>query len=265
MKTTVTWIGCFCLTLLASCIVIGIKSDDEITLSPEISEATIAALLAFDGNVDDQSAYGINGIPVGVRFRKGKQGMGLYLSGRTSSYVYYTDREHFHIPEPRVEAWIKMEGLAPSNTIVSENTQGADDDAKGFILDIEEGRPRFVIGDDTRDWKAVIGSTDLRLNTWYHVVGMYRNSYLKVFVNGKLDSLINVGPINISYVPKRRTGPSPSVLYVGIRHSAHESPPTYAEDLMYPFHGIIDEVRIYNRGLTDSEVRALYRYSTGRN
>lgn len=258
MKNVLTTAFCLAVVCCVSCRTLGSFFDTEGELPPGISKETVVAWMPFDGTVRDQSLYGNDGVPCGIRFKSGKAGRGLLLAGKQSSYVYYPDQEIYHVAEPTVEAWIRLEKMAPSISLVSETIQGADDDAKGYILDIEGGRVRFVIGDDSREWKTVTGSATLEVDRWYHVVGMSESGVLKVFVNGLLDGRNRIGTASISYTPKMHTGPNPSALYVGIRHNAHESPPDYQPDLMYPFSGVIDEVRIYDRALTDSEIRALY-------
>jgi len=47
------------------------------------------------------------------------------LAGKQSSYVYYPDQEIYHVPEPTVEAWIKLEKMAPSIALVSETIRGS--------------------------------------------------------------------------------------------------------------------------------------------
>jgi hypothetical protein len=258
MKNVLASASCVAVVCFVSCRTLGSFFDTGGELPPGISKETVVAWMPFDGTVRDQSLYGNDGVPCGIRFKSGKSDRGLLLAGKQSSYIYYPDQEVYHVAEPTVEAWIKLEEMAPSIALVSETIQGADDDARGYILDIEGGRLRFVIGDSSREWKAVTGSTRLEVNRWYHVAGTFDNGVLKVFVNGQLDGRNMFGATRITYTPRMHTGPNPSVLYIGVRHNAHESPPNYQPDLMYPFSGIIDEVRIYNRALTDSEIRALY-------
>jgi hypothetical protein len=258
MRTFFAWILLCSLSVLSACVIVHVREEDRRFPTPRIPREALVAWMPFDGTVHDRSLYGNDGVPYGIQFKTGKVGVGLHLTGNRSSYVYFPDQEIYHIAEPTVEAWIRLEEMFPSIALVSETIQGADDDARGYLLDIEGGRLRFVIGDDSREWKTVTGFTRLEVNRWYHVVGTFDNGVLKVFVNGKLDGRNRIGVTKITYTPRMHTGPDPSVLYIGVRHNADESPPNYRPDLMYPFCGIIDEVRIYNRALRDSEIRALY-------
>jgi hypothetical protein len=96
-------------------------------------------------------------------------------------------------------------------------------------------------------WKASGGSigvgtgiNSIAIDQWYHVVGTYEKctSEMKIYLNGDLkDSDILPDPLDLT-----------SNWYVG----GIISNPTYA------FQGIVDEVRIYNRALTETEIKRLY-------
>jgi hypothetical protein len=82
---------------------------------------------------------------------------------------------------------------------------------------------------------------------WHHVVGSYDGTSLRIYVDGELDQTANIGPI-VAY-----TGPAP--LRIGnIQHSTHIVGPTHVG----AFDGVIDDVRIYDRALSDAEVADLH-------
>lgn len=77
---------------------------------------------------------------------------------------------------------------------------------------------------------------------WHHIVGVFSQTgnYHKVYVDGEY--------VNGSTYPGDATA---ETRYIGSRNGS------------YGFHGLIDEVRIYNRALTESEIKALYLYPAG--
>jgi hypothetical protein len=78
-------------------------------------------------------------------------------------------------------------------------------------------------------------------SNWYHLVYLRDSTKVKLFVNGVLvDSVMNGSVKYPSY------GSSPQG-FVGIRM-----------DKDAPFHGAIDEVLIYDRALSNSEIRDIY-------
>jgi hypothetical protein len=82
------------------------------------------------------------------------------------------------------------------------------------------------------------GSTAVRTNTWYHVAMTYDGAFLKLYVNGKLDgSAAACGPVLTSDQPLVIGGESPGP---------------------WNFNGLIDEVSLYDRALSDTEVLSIY-------
>jgi choice-of-anchor C domain-containing protein len=85
------------------------------------------------------------------------------------------------------------------------------------------------------------GPTRVQTNTWYHVAMIYDGTALKLYVNGNLDAHKAVtGPIVVTPQPVRIGGGAPA-----------GSPP-------YFFNGLMDEVSLYSRALSQSEIRAIY-------
>ena len=79
------------------------------------------------------------------------------------------------------------------------------------------------------------------LNKWTHIAFVYSTSHARLFIDGAL-------------VDERETSPDFTRmnlmnLYIG-----------KFSDYWYPFNGLIDEVRIYNRALTASEISSLAQY-----
>jgi hypothetical protein len=78
----------------------------------------------------------------------------------------------------------------------------------------------------------------MTVNTWNHVCGRYTSTATTVFANGKLAGTDTTSSPKITVTNDE--------LRVGTR-----------SDGTQPFVGIIDDVRIYSRALTDAEIAAL--------
>ena len=92
---------------------------------------------------------------------------------------------------------------------------------------------------------SVNGTTDLRGAGWKYVVGTYDGSYVRVYVNGALENSVAAGD-------PETTGPQ--ILSIGWEHWNNSG---------HYFPGKIDEVRVYNRALSQSEITALYQAGAG--
>ena len=88
---------------------------------------------------------------------------------------------------------------------------------------------------------CVPGAGSFGFGQWYHPTGTFNDSTLELFVNG-----ISQGTTGFSGT--RPTSTSPTTIGVMLQNA------TYIRH----FGGTIDEVLIYNRGLTPTEVQALY-------
>ena len=199
---------------------------------------------------------------VGAITVNGRFGTGLALNGTSGKYAYGSHIAAYQSNNPTVEAWIKLNSNNLEQTIACDSIRGAFGDGRGFVLGVNNlGKLYFNVGNASGTWKYVYGTTILQTNTWYYVAGVYDGSNLKVYLNGVENGTNNIGPVTISYTEAGSGGPNPSAFYIGIQHNNTDSAPTTTADIVYPFDGIIDEVKIYNRALSGSEITA--RYNSG--
>ena len=138
-----------------------------------------------------------------------------------------------------VEAWIKIEDYAPYQAIVSKFSS-----SRGYWIRLGAGaglgRAEWLLGDNGVE-RAVSSTTDLSLDTWYHVVGTLGAGTARIYINGVDEGST---PASVSSTP--------ASLGVGEWLG-----------MGYHFNGIIDRVRVYNRALTLDEVQQSYDSSKG--
>lgn len=92
-------------------------------------------------------------------------------------------------------------------------------------------------GDGTVTTRNLV-ATNLARGNWYHIVGTFKNGEQKLYVNGA-----PIGTNTLAFDIPYSTSP----LYIGKISTAP-----------YRLQGVIDEVRIYNRTLSQDEVTTLY-------
>ena len=134
-----------------------------------------------------------------------------------------------------VEAWVYLTGKQGQNRdIISKDGELTQ---RQFILTASNlDRFRAHVG-VTGGLQFFDGQVSVQLNRWYHVAMTYDGASLKLYVDGKLDGSIPVsGPIVATTEPVRIGGGAP----VG-RAPLH-------------FPGLIDEVQIFNRALSDCQI-----------
>ena len=80
---------------------------------------------------------------------------------------------------------------------------------------------------------------------WTHIVGTYNNNSIQIFINGKLDNETVVGSNKLG------SWTSSNFLTIGQERDYGYNPN------LHPWNGYLDEIRVYNRVLSQSEVSFL--------
>jgi hypothetical protein len=198
----------------------------------------LIAYYPFDNNVNDYSGNNYNGGGIGVSFVDGKIGKaGSFSSG---SYVSVASKSSLETSgEKTISLWVKP--TSSTGTIISKYESDTYED--GFNLGVSSG---FIKNAATTGFSA---SYNLPLNTWSHVAYTWNTNSgkLRVYVNGVFVSESNTisGGFYGNNAPlifgASIYGPSNSVCYW---------------DSCF-YKGLIDEARIYNRILSDDEIKGL--------
>ena len=184
----------------------------------------------------DRSGKGNHGTLYGPTWVAGRRGSALSFDG-VDDYVEIPNSDSLGVTATATfEAWAKIASLPNTYPrILSKETGTA---ASSFAIS--------VWSNTRQAWLTIAGAmkgrseTVLADGTWYHIVFVIGDGlYAKCYVNGKLDYTVGI-----------ESGTIPVTTYnllIG------NNPTTERQ-----FHGIIDEVRVYNRALTAAEIKRLY-------
>jgi hypothetical protein len=137
-----------------------------------------------------------------------------------------------------LECWVKTEARGQKNNwIINRVLQGGT--STGYRLGLLDDRPCFEI--PQTDWSHhLTAPSPLPTGKWVHVVGTFDGSRMRLYVDGvEVAAMDRPGPIK----------PNAFRLHLG----------TYEEGHQAHFTGALDEVRIYGRALSPSEVAARHR------
>lgn len=195
----------------------------------------------------DASGAGITGTLNGAAWASGKNGSGLSFNG-TSSYVSLGNPAALAVTGSiSVSAWVNESGNVSDDGIIIARSNGAG----GWELKSspDTGARTFAFGvyDPTGAYVARYSRTVRALGTWYHVAGVYDAAAqaLHVYVNGVLDdgALWNTVPASIS-APSLSTN-------IGTRSAS------------FNIKGILDDVRVYGRALSQAEIQADMNVAVG--
>ena len=188
-------------------------------------------------SVNDSSGFGNNGTFNGGAHgnSSGKIGDGMYFDGDDDS-VIVTYPSGFLTPKNMtVSVWFKPNVVTNSRLIDTSNIN-----QQWYIR--SNGRVSIYNGTDSREF---IPSTLPVVNEWSHIVFTISNGTLESYLNG--DLVINDNLV-VPYNPSDNT-----VMRIGARAATGGTTEEY--------NGSIDQIRIWNRTLTQKELSNLYQES----
>lgn len=170
----------------------------------------------------------------GPTWVSGKNGKALFFDG-VDDYVSIPNTSGVTPPNAiTIATWVKATTTTATQSIIDDDNGGS----IGYFLRINSSGKIF--GRITAT--TITGNTTLQPNTWYHVALVYDGANVYVYLNGISDA-----------TPVARTG---TITYSGSTKAIGKRPASGAQ-----FNGTIDEFRMYDRGLTASEVYSLYKGS----
>jgi hypothetical protein len=234
------------------------NTGDAITPAPDLN-AGLALYFSFDAvtneagltKITDQSGNGNVGILTGGKLVDGKFGKALECNAETEKDgVIVNDSNSLDIDAVTIAAWIKTD---------LQNDQWNRILDKGWLTAYN-----LCIGGEYKGqrWtdKTTFECAGCSMTSkgtvvdgkWHLVVGSYDGQVQKLYIDGKLDSKCKMK----NKVPMKHND---NVLTIG-RLAVLEVPP-YDKPF---FDGLIDEVRLYNRVLSDEEVQMLAQYQPGK-
>jgi hypothetical protein len=203
----------------------------------------LVAHYAFENDVNDSSGNGLNGTIIGdATFAAGVEGMALDLSG--NDYVDCGGVAEFSFTNAMtVSTWVNVRSV--TTAWMAMVAKGENAWRLGFN-NLTTG-VHYAFSGGTRGWQAANTATELAFGEWYHVAATYdANVGAIVYINGKADaSNTNLDGIDVNQ----------KSLLIG------DNPEATGRLL----DGMLDEVKIYNRALSEAEIFYLagYRADTG--
>ncbi len=190
------------------------------------------------GFANDGILTGANGKPVS---RPGRLGQALAFDG-VDDYVISSSL--INTSPVTVSAWVKLTSYPAAKGLVTGFVNGIGGAAYDKDLYINtDGRLYFYVYDGAQRTTSA-PTSPIPLNTWVHVMGTANGSAAKAYVNGVEVGSVAAGATYTSYTV-------PNLLIQGTSGLA-----SIAGGYMA---ATIDDVRVYNRALTASEVTALYK------
>jgi hypothetical protein len=165
----------------------------------------------------------------------GKFGKALRFDGY-NDYINVSDSSFLDVSNFTISFWMFPHNA--SGYLIDKETWSGGTEYGYEAHFLSGGIFNFLFGDGTSTQKNVTSSNPLFPNTWYYLTGTYDGSTFKIYINGVLNN-----SVSYSTYPNYTVKPP---LYIG----ADNDGGSY-------FNGIIDEVRIWNRSLTQAEIQTV--------
>ena len=249
----------FCLFIIAV-FFISCNSDDDSGENLGIPTNGLVAWYPFNGNVNDLSGNNLNANVVGATLTTDRNNVvNKAYDFDVTDATFGNQNDEIFIPysplmnvnnitvsvwlNPRSYFWDGNPGDATS-TIINRFQNGystPNGQVWGIKFD-ETSVTGFIVGSEGTGGESVVSNDALLLNQWCHIVMSYDGSQIKLYINGVLVSSQNYsGSMNVN---------GNSGISIGESNQAN--------GYWNHTNGKIDDVGIWNRALTLSEIQQLY-------
>jgi hypothetical protein len=213
----------------------------------------MAAWWPAEGNADNIHNITNSGtLQGGVTFAPGMAGQAFTFDGTGAVNIPNQGTEgelNFQGSDFSVDAWVRFtDTLGPGvYAVILQNYSGLS--LYGLYL-IENNRAEFLFRDFNGNLVVVIGTTELNDGLWHHVVGVRADKTGRLYVDGVEENnatnpLVNVVQIICYYAHIGGSNTGLNNCYEGFADEGF-------------FTGQIDEVALFRRALTPTEVQAIY-------
>ena len=226
-------------------------------------EDDLVVYLTFDNvknkRVLDASGNGLDAKVVrNVNFAKGKYGNALQITADTEECINIPSTDALKINEITMSAWVYRENWADGSGHWFDKGSYADlgglhaygmavfqaKDAQGRFGGIKKGTVlAMILGGKGHQSSISRTLPKIEENTWHHIVGTYDGAFMKIYLDGEV------------FLDGRNFGVDPFKFIADtndadLRIGCTQDRPQYALR-----NGMIDEVALWQRALTQSEVR----------
>lgn len=176
----------------------------------------------------------------------------LFIIGTKSTYaaseLNFNNNAYFEIgtgseidtpPKLSVEAMVKFTSLDIPQAIACKAEGG------GYCLeyDLKDKTIQFSLFING-EYRIANANQTPALNTWYHVVGTYDGSNIRLYINGVLQDDVQSAPGTATRTPT-------TAFAIG------QNPQAGGGSTGIKFHGFIKEVSVWNKALTQTEVNSI--------
>jgi PKD repeat protein len=210
----------------------------------------LVAYYPFNGNAKDESGNENHGVVSGAVLTEDR------FSNRQKAYSF-DGNSYIELPplnfnaQLSISLWVNIQNQGNVHALISkyDGDSGVSDTniSRSFELLIHssfDNKFYFNISENGKDTNEVIGKISPKIDTWYHVVCTFDEGLLSLFLNSSLENTFS------SDFSKIYQSDIPLIIGAVVVD--------YPEIGALYTNGNIDDVRIYNRVLSNSEIKVLF-------
>ena len=200
----------------------------------------------FNGNANDESGNGNHGTVNGATLtsdRNGKPNCAYDFDGVSNNIIVSNEKQFDFIKEFTISVWIKPNQTFNGQKFIITKFKNYDD---SYSLGLENNKIDARLNPKKNGWQVFSGSTNIDKSLWINLNMILKNNLINIYMNGKLE-------FSKSFIDSLYDSQAPLVFgdFYGNNF--------YLDRL---FNGSLDDIAIYNRALTDQEVKQLYEGCT---
>lgn len=223
-------------------------------LSPLLASVTDGLVASYTFN-EGSTTDDVKGMQAIMSFthqskdRFGNTKHAVYLQGTNASYIILGNSDVLKPTSGTVSLWVKIENPifngrgVMANPIIITKSNPTDDFYEGYSLFYDIGSKKLgaVTSLDEPNQAGCRTVDEIDLHTWYHISMTYDDESLKLYINGELAAAISK-KFTTQFLD------NDPVVIGSFLNSKNER----------YLNGYIDDVKIYNRVLSDKEILELY-------
>mgnify|MGYP003334169561 CR=1 FL=1 len=209
-------------------------SEDTTDTLQVLGDSSCIATYRFENNEDDESGN-FNGTGTAIQYAAGRYGQAASFNGTASRISTSLDFDNYD-ENWSISYWVKFTFDTNYRAILGSTDSNV---KNGMITDIgTSGEIRFRLRDNTGSASSLSSTNTYGDGSWHHVVCVKGSSTNYLYIDGALDS--STATTN------------------GINHSALNLG-TFGLSSSEFFKGELDQVRVFNKAISASEVTTLYQ------
>lgn len=221
--------------------------------TPDVLSNGIVAWYPFNGNPNDESGNQYNGIIQGATITTDRNNTSnkAYSFDGNNDWINFENHSDLKISNSlSYSAWIYVEGMTNVMGIMGVGEATVRSKASAMLLVDRDYHLRFEVGNGTSTGVIIYDDKVLDQNTWYHVAGTFNSDdgIIKLYLDGEFIGSLDTDITSLL----TEISDSDNKFKIGVR-DLYSSGYTYGW-----FKGKIDDAGIWNRVLSDCEVKWLF-------